>query len=73
MAVDVQRFTGFRPEAIDFLVELAQNNDRDLVPAAQVGVRGALEGPDGGDGRRPGRGIRRAGPAAQGRSQALDL
>jgi uncharacterized protein (TIGR02453 family) len=28
MAVDVQRFTGFRPEAIDFLVELAQNNDR---------------------------------------------
>jgi uncharacterized protein (TIGR02453 family) len=28
MAVDVQRFTGFRPDAIDFLVELAQNNDR---------------------------------------------
>ena len=28
MAVDVRRFTGFRPEAIDFLAELAQNNDR---------------------------------------------
>jgi uncharacterized protein (TIGR02453 family) len=28
MAVDVGRFTGFRPEAIDFLAELAQNNDR---------------------------------------------
>jgi uncharacterized protein (TIGR02453 family) len=28
MAVDVRRFTGFRPEATDFLVELAQNNDR---------------------------------------------
>ena len=35
MAVDVRRFTGFRPEAIDFLAELAQNNDRGLVPAAQ--------------------------------------
>jgi uncharacterized protein (TIGR02453 family) len=28
MAVEVRRFTGFRPEAIDFLAELAQNNDR---------------------------------------------
>jgi uncharacterized protein (TIGR02453 family) len=28
MAVDTRRFTGFRPEAIDFLAELAQNNDR---------------------------------------------
>jgi uncharacterized protein (TIGR02453 family) len=28
MAVDVRRFTGFRPEASDFLAELAQNNDR---------------------------------------------
>ena len=28
MAVDVGRFTGFRPDAIDFLAELAQNNDR---------------------------------------------
>ena len=28
MVVDVRRFTGFRPEATDFLVELAQNNDR---------------------------------------------
>ena len=28
MAVVVQRFTGFRPEGIDFLAELAQNNDR---------------------------------------------
>lgn len=28
MVVDVHRFSGFRPEAIDFLVELAQNNDR---------------------------------------------
>jgi uncharacterized protein (TIGR02453 family) len=28
MAVDIRRFTGFRPEAIDFLADLAQNNDR---------------------------------------------
>jgi len=28
MAVDTRRFTGFRPEAIDFLADLAQNNDR---------------------------------------------
>jgi uncharacterized protein (TIGR02453 family) len=28
MAVDTRTFTGFRPEATDFLVELAQNNDR---------------------------------------------
>ena len=28
MAVDVRRFTGFSPDAIDFLAELAQNNDR---------------------------------------------
>ena len=28
MAVETSRFTGFRPEAVDFLVELAQNNDR---------------------------------------------
>jgi len=28
MAVDTRAFTGFRPEAIDFLADLAQNNDR---------------------------------------------
>jgi uncharacterized protein (TIGR02453 family) len=28
MAVDTRRFTGFRPEGIDFLADLAQNNDR---------------------------------------------
>lgn len=28
MVVETGTFTGFRPEAIDFLVELAQNNDR---------------------------------------------
>ena len=28
MAIATTEFTGFRPEAIDFLVELAQNNDR---------------------------------------------
>lgn len=28
MALAVRRFAGFRPEAIDFLAELAQNNDR---------------------------------------------
>jgi uncharacterized protein (TIGR02453 family) len=28
MAVDVRGFTGFSPDAIDFLAELAQNNDR---------------------------------------------
>ena len=28
MVVETGRFSGFRPEAIDFLAELAQNNDR---------------------------------------------
>jgi uncharacterized protein (TIGR02453 family) len=28
MAVDAQTFTGFRPEALQFLVDLADNNDR---------------------------------------------
>jgi uncharacterized protein (TIGR02453 family) len=28
MVIETSRFTGFRPEAIDFLAELAQNNDR---------------------------------------------
>jgi uncharacterized protein (TIGR02453 family) len=28
MVVDTARFTGFRPEAIDFLADLAQNNER---------------------------------------------
>jgi uncharacterized protein (TIGR02453 family) len=28
MVVDTRQFTGFRPEAIDFLADLAQNNDR---------------------------------------------
>ena len=28
MVVDTHRFTGFRPEAIDFLADLAQNNER---------------------------------------------
>ncbi len=28
MVVETERFTGFRPEAIDFLADLAQNNDR---------------------------------------------
>ena len=28
MAIETDRFTGFRPEAIDFLADLAQNNER---------------------------------------------
>ena len=28
MVIETSRFTGFRPEAIDFLADLAQNNDR---------------------------------------------
>jgi uncharacterized protein (TIGR02453 family) len=28
VVVDIDRFMGFRPEAIDFLVDLAQNNER---------------------------------------------
>src|SRR5688500_1747102 len=28
MVIESSTFTGFRPEAIDFLAELAQNNDR---------------------------------------------
>lgn len=28
MAIDTVTFTGFRPEAIDFLADLAQNNER---------------------------------------------
>ena len=33
MAIATTTFTGFRPEAIDFLADLAANNDRDVVPA----------------------------------------
>ena len=28
MVIEARAFTGFRPEATDFLAELAQNNDR---------------------------------------------
>ena len=28
MALETSQFTGFRPEALDFLADLAQNNDR---------------------------------------------
>ena len=31
MAVDTPAFTGFRPEAIQFLADLAENNDARLV------------------------------------------
>ena len=40
----IQPFTGFRPEAIQFLADLADNNERDLVPAAQGRLRAPAEG-----------------------------
>ena len=50
-------FTGFRPEALDFLVELALNNDRVLVPAAQGRLRGPAQGAAGAAVHRARRGV----------------
>jgi uncharacterized protein (TIGR02453 family) len=45
MAVDVQRFTGFRPEAVDFLVDLAQNNERTWFQARKSDYERLLKEP----------------------------
>ena len=44
MTTATETFTGFRPEAIQFLADLAENNDRGLVPASQGRVRAAPQG-----------------------------
>ena len=45
MAVDVQRFTGFRPDAVDFLADLAQNNDRSWFQARKGEFESLLKEP----------------------------
>ena len=45
MAVDVQRFTGFRPEAVDFLADLAQNNERSWFQARKTEYETLLKEP----------------------------
>ena len=45
MAVDVQRFTGFRPEAVDFLADLAQNNERSWFHAHKAQYETLLKEP----------------------------
>lgn len=45
MAVDVQRFAGFRPEAVDFLADLAQNNDRTWFQARKGEFESLLKDP----------------------------
>jgi len=45
MAIAVHRFTGFRPEAIDFLAELAQNNDRSWFQPRKAEYEGLLKEP----------------------------
>ena len=73
MAIATSTFSGFRPEAIDFLADLAANNDREWFDAAQGRLRAAAQGAARGAGRRP-RGATRGPrhPAAR-RSEALDL
>ena len=44
MPTSTETFTGFRPEAIQFLADLAANNERDVVHAAQGRVRAAAQG-----------------------------
>jgi Conserved hypothetical protein (DUF2461) len=45
MAVDTSRFTGFRPEAIDFLADLAQNNERSWFQARKSDYERLLKEP----------------------------
>jgi uncharacterized protein (TIGR02453 family) len=45
MAVDTRRFTGFRPEAIDFLADLAQNNERSWFQAHKADYEHLLKEP----------------------------
>jgi uncharacterized protein (TIGR02453 family) len=45
MAVDVHRFTGFRPEAVDFLADLAQNNERSWFQARKSDYERLLKEP----------------------------
>ena len=45
MAVEVHRFTGFRPEAVDFLADLAQNNDRAWFQARKTDYERLLKEP----------------------------
>lgn len=45
MAVETSTFTGFRPEAIDFLAELAQNNDRDWFQPRKADYERLLKAP----------------------------
>ena len=45
MVVDTHRFTGFRPEAIDFLADLAQNNERAWFQARKAEYERLLKDP----------------------------
>ena len=45
MAVETSTFMGFRPEAIDFLAELAQNNDRGWFQPRKVEYERLLKAP----------------------------
>lgn len=45
MAIATSAFTGFRPEAIDFLAELAANNDRDWFAPRKGDYERLLKGP----------------------------
>ena len=43
MVVDTHRFTGFRPEAIDFLADLAQNNEQAWFQALRLSTNDSLK------------------------------
>ncbi len=45
MAVETRRFTGFRPEAVDFLADLAQNNERSWFQARKAEYERLLKDP----------------------------
>jgi uncharacterized protein (TIGR02453 family) len=45
MVVETRRFTGFRPEAVDFLADLAQNNERSWFQARKADYERLLKDP----------------------------
>ena len=73
MAIATTTFTGFRPEAIDFLAELAQNNERAWFQPRKADFEALLKRPDGGLRGRPRRRARAAVDPAPGRPGPVDL
>ncbi len=72
MAVAAQSFAGFTPDAIQFLADLAQNNDRAWFQPRKARLRAPAEGADGGRSASPlGERFAARGHPAPGRPEAL--